>query len=202
MSQNCRAQQTELHLKPFLHLDQSDFQGQPDPGEKAKLTLRSLFDAEESALLRYAYSLIGRRAVAEEIVQEVFLQLHTRWNEVDSPRAWLFRSVRNRAFNHRRDNKRETLTCDEQHPQSTSAEIATPEDLLLGQEAAIELRLILEELDEQDRQLVKLKYFENLKYRDISARTGLSISNVGYRLHHLLKELADKLCQLGIDGMS
>ena len=69
-------------------------------------------------------------------------------------------------------------------------------------EAAGTLRLILEELSEADRQLVNLKYFESLKYRDISERTGLSISNVGYRLHHILKELAQKLDQLGIDGIS
>ena len=69
-------------------------------------------------------------------------------------------------------------------------------------EAAGYLRLIVEELDEVDRQLVQLKYFDDLKYRDISDKTGLSISNVGYRLHHILKELAEKLRQLGIDGTS
>lgn len=49
-----------------------------------------LFDQEETALLRYAFSYVGRHEVAEEIVQEVFLQLHTRWDEVETPRAWLF----------------------------------------------------------------------------------------------------------------
>jgi RNA polymerase sigma-70 factor (ECF subfamily) len=161
-----------------------------------------LFEAEETPLLRYAFSLIGRRAVAEEIVQEVFLQLHTHWDDVDSPRAWLFRSVRNRAFNYIRDNRREILSSDGRETQSPNAEDETPEALLLRMEAAGTLRQIVEELDEVDRQLVKLKYFENLKYRDISAQTGLTISNVGYRLHHILKELAEKLRQLGIDGMS
>jgi RNA polymerase sigma-70 factor (ECF subfamily) len=70
-------------------------------------------------------------------------------------------------------------------------------------EATAALRQIVEEeLDETDRQLVKLKYFEGLKYRDISVQTGLSVSNVGYRLHHILKELASKLRPLGIDGKS
>lgn len=49
-------------------------------------TLRTLFDGEESSLLRFAFSLAGRRAVAEEIVQEFFLQLHTKWSEVNEPR--------------------------------------------------------------------------------------------------------------------
>ena len=84
-------------------------------------TFQSLFDSEETPLLRYAFSLVGRRAVAEDIVQEVFLQLHTQWDDVDSPKAWLFRSVRNRAFKHIRDNKREVLgECDDNSPPSIS----------------------------------------------------------------------------------
>ena len=196
MIQNCQAQRTEFMLKPTPRVKQSGAQG------VSKLTLQTLFDTEETPLLRYAFSLIGRRAVAEEIVQEVFLQLHTQWDDVDSPRAWLFRSVRNRAFNHIRDNKREILNSDDREVQSPNAEDETPEATLLRMEATAALRQIVEELNETDRQLVKLKYFEDLKYRDISAQTGLSISNVGYRLHHILKELAGKLHPLGIDGRS
>jgi len=183
-------------LKPTPRVNESGAQG------VRELTLRTLFDTEETALLRYAFSLIGRRAVAEEIVQEVFLQLHVHWDNVDSPREWLFRSVRNRAFNHIRDNQRETLNGDDGKVQSSSAEDESPEAMLLRMEATGALRQILEELGETDRQLVNLKYFEDLKYRDISDQTGLSISNVGYRLHHILKELADKLRPLGFDKIS
>jgi RNA polymerase sigma factor (sigma-70 family) len=193
---NCRAQRTEFALKPTPRINQSGAQGVREP------TLRTLFDTEETPLLRYAFSLIGRRAVAEEIVQDVFLQLHAHWDDVDSPRAWLFRSVRNRAYNHIRDNRREILNVDDRKVQPPSAEDDTPEAALLRMEATGALRQMVEELDETDRQLVKLKYFEDLKYRDISAETGLSISNVGYRLHHILKKLAGKLRPLGIDELS
>ena len=196
MIQNCQAQRTEFMLKPTPRVNQSGAQG------VSKLTVRTLFDTEETPLLRYAFSLIGRREVAEEIVQEVFLQLHTHWDDVDSPRAWLFRSVRNRAFNHLRDNQREILNSDDRNVESSIAEDETPEAMLLRMEATGALRQIVEELDETDRQLVKLKYFEDLKYRDISVQTGLSVSNVGYRLHHILRELASKLRSRGIDGKS
>ena len=196
MNQNCQALRIPLPVKPMPQSSQTESQG------ASKLTLRELFDAEETSLQRYAFSLTGRRAVAEEIVQEVFLQLHTHWDDVEQPRAWLFRSVRNRSYNHQRDNKREILTGEDYDAPSPNAEDETPDALLLRMEAAGYLRLIVEELDDVDRQLVQLKYFEDLKYRDISDRTGLSISNVGYRLHYILKELADKLRQLGIDGTS
>jgi RNA polymerase sigma factor (sigma-70 family) len=164
------------------------------------LTVLALFDTEESALLRFAFSLIGRRAVAEEIVQDVFLQLHAKWEEIDSPRAWLFRSVRNRAYNYIRDNKREVHGNDNGTVPAPDTE--TVEAMLIRIEATDALRQILAEVDESDRELIELKYFQNFKYRDISEQTGLTISNVGYRLHHILKELAAKLRLRGVDGIS
>src|SRR5210317_846293 len=112
-------------LKPTPRINQPGAQG------VSSLTLRTLFDSEETPLLRYAFSLTGRRAVAEEIVQEVFLQLHTHWDSVESPRAWLFRGVRNRAYNHRRDNRREILACDDREAQSTAANDKRPDASLL-----------------------------------------------------------------------
>ena len=196
MIRTCQTRQTRLMLEPTPRVN-----GFVAPGVN-ELTLQSLFDSEETPLLRYAFSLVGRRAVAEEIVQEVFLQLHTHWDDVDSPKAWLFRSVRNRAFKHVRDHKREVLNEGDGNSQPSISEDDSPEASLVHMEAIGALRQILEELDEPDRQLVKLKYFSDLKYRDISSQTGLNIGNVGYRLHHILKELADKLRRLGFDEKS
>jgi len=173
----------------------------PDNPTAISSDLRSLpeiFEAEETPLLRYAFSLLGCRAIAEEIVQEAFLQLHEHWSDVRNPVAWLYRSVRNRSYNHHRDNKREILTDEDTQPEEEPND--TPEDLLHRMEAAGFLRLLLAELEEADQQLIQLKYYEDLKYREISERTGISIGNVGYRLHHVLKQLAEKLRHLGIES--
>ena len=189
-------QPNELMLNPTPRVD-SSIEGQ------RTLTLRSLFEAEEGGLLRYAFSLVGRRAVAEEIVQEVFLQLHMRWEDVESPREWLYRSVRNRAFNHVRNHRRELPGKGQAQLSSASDEEAEPPEAAIARmETAGKLRDLLSELDQDDGQLIQLKYFEGLKYREISERTGLSVSNVGYRLHHLLKDLASKLKSMGIDTKS
>ncbi len=196
MNRTSQMPQARVMLKPTPRVNGSGTTG------ACELTLQGLFDSEETPLLRYAFSLVGRRAVAEEIVQEVFLQLHTHWDDVDSPKAWLFRSVRNRAYKHIRDNKREILNDNDGNLQSSLAEDDSGEASLVHMEAIGALRQILEGLDEPDRQLVKLKYFSDLKYREISSETGLNIGNVGYRLHHILKELADKLRKLGFDEKS
>ncbi len=196
MIPHCQTPRTELMLKRTPPVKPSAAEAAPAP------SLRTVFDDQESPLLRYAFSLTGRRAVAEEIVQEVFLQLHIHWETVDAPRDWLFRSVRNRAFNYLRDHRRETLCGDDRDEPNPHSESDMPEAMLLRMETDGALRELLHQLDETDRQLVQLKYFEGLKYREISTATGLSVGNVGYRLHHILKQLADKLRLLGIDEQS
>mgnify|MGYP001827038629 FL=1 len=168
-----------------------------EPGAE-KPSLAEVFEAEESPLLRYAFGLVGRRAVAEDLVQDAFLRLHEQWDEVRQPRAWLFRCVRNRAYNHIRDHKRETLTDDTERDQDEQRE--APDETLGRLEAAGTIHLLLGELDQRDRELVHLKYFEGLKYSHISERTGMSVGNVGYRLHHILKSLADGLRKAGVEG--
>ena len=166
----------------------------PETGEEP--TLREVFEAEESPLLRFAHGLTGRREIAEDLVQEAFLRLHTHWEDVSHPRAWLYRSIRNLALNHHRDHKRES---GEEIPETVD-DSRGPDGHLARLEAAGAVRLLLAGLREEDRKLIELKYTENLKYDQISQRTGLGIGNVGYKLHHLLKSMAESLRRMGIDS--
>ena len=165
-----------------------------------KPTLRQVFDTEESPLLRYAYGLTGQRETAEDIVQDSFLRLHKHWHEVEQPRPWLFRCVRNLALNHLRDNKRST-SMETQSQNTKEWETKTPDpDATLGKLETIgTLQLLIAELPEPDRTLVSLKYLSNLRYEEIARQTNLTVSNVGYKLHHTLKSLAASLRHLGID---
>ncbi len=160
-------------------------------------SLRQLFETEEGPLLHFALGLVGRRSVAEELVQEAFLRLHPVWAEVENPRAWLYRSLRNLALNHLRDHRRESpLTPDAESPH----EAELPAEEMGRKEAVGVVRMLLAELPAEDRDLIRLKYQEDLKYQEIARRTGLNAGNVGYKLHHLLKGLADALRRAGVEG--
>jgi len=167
------------------------------PAMEEKPTLRQVFDAEETPLLRFAHGLTGVRETAEDLVQEAFLRLHQHWTEVQQPRPWLYRCLRNLAINHLRQRKRESPLDDQREWEGPSA---TADHDLGRMEAMGTLRLLVSELDEDDRQLLELKYHGELKYDQIAARTGLSTGNVGYKLHHLLKGLADSLRRLGVES--
>ena len=155
-----------------------------------------LFESEESALLHFAIGIVRRRIVAEELVQEAFLRLHKVWDQVDNPRGWLYRSIRNLALNHLRDRPQETQLNEE----TASMEESLPRELIGRDEAIGTVRMLLAEMNEEDRNLIRLKYNDGLKYQEISTKTGLSVGNVGFRLHHLLKALLDGLQRAGIEG--
>jgi RNA polymerase sigma factor (sigma-70 family) len=166
--------------------------------ETERPTLTALFAAEESGLLRYAISIVRRRSVAEELVQEAFLRLHQTWSQVEQPRAWLYRSVRNLALNHVRDQPRNREV--DLRDDAPTPDAKLPAEQLERDEAVGTMRLLIAEMAPEDGELLRLKYNEGLRYDEISRRTGLSVGNVGYRLHHLLKALADRLRRAGIDG--
>lgn len=171
--------------------------GVPTIGMSSKPeSLAKLFESEESGLLRFAISMVRRRTVAEELVQETFLRLHPVWAEIENPRGWIYRSLRNLALNHLRDHPNESELHEET---AEDGQKAVPEEL--GRNEAVGMvKLLMAEMTDEDRQLVQLKYLDDLKYQEISKRTGLSVSNVGYRLHHVLKGLADSLRRAGIEG--
>jgi len=161
----------------------------------SKSDLVGLFRSEEGALLRFAYGLTGRRAVAEEIVQEGFLRLHRHWDKVEQPRPWIYRCVRNLAINERRSWVREGDVKVATEPMSPDED--APERLQRMETLGL-LRMCLAELTMDEQRLLRMKFHEELSYKEMAERLGISVGNVGYRLHHLLKSLAVSLRGLDI----
>jgi RNA polymerase sigma factor (sigma-70 family) len=164
-------------------------------------TIEELFTALESPLLSYALRLAGELSVAEDIVQEAFMKLHAQFEQVREPRRWLYRTVHNLALNHRRDSGK-IISLDANASEGDSNDAADPQPLPDEQIARLEgiglVRLGMEVLDERSREVLRLKFTENLSYKEISTRTGLKMGHVGYLIHHALKAMAEELSKNGV----
>jgi RNA polymerase sigma-70 factor (ECF subfamily) len=169
-------------------------------------SMEELFAALESPLLHYALRLLGDRALAEDTVQEAFMKLHVHFADVREPRRWLYRTVHNLALNHRRQSGKLVPLHPQTEPgdEPASAPIETadlqplPDEQIARWEGIGLVRLSLQTLDERSRELVRLKFIEELSYKEISERTGLKTGHVGYLLHHAVKAIAAELAKTGV----
>ncbi len=160
-------------------------------------TIEQVFTALESPLLAYARRLLGDFAVAEDIVQEAFMKLHKQFQKVLTPQPWLYRTVHNLAVDHQRRANRIVLMADgkdEDSPLNDTADSQPmPDEQIARWEGIGLVRLVLETLDDRSRELIRLRFNEDLSYKEISDRTGLTVGHVGYLLHHALKAMAVEL---------
>jgi RNA polymerase sigma-70 factor (ECF subfamily) len=173
-----------------------------EPDSPLPGSIEELFAALESPLLHYALRLTGTRSSAEDVVQEAFMKLHVQFHEVREPRRWLYRTVHNLALNQRRAESRVVALTPEREPDDAPVQDPTdplplPDEAIARWEGIGLVRLSLAALDVRSREVVRLKFHEDLSYREISQRTGLKIGHVGYLLHHALKTIAAELARTG-----
>ena len=176
---------------------QPDEESAESPGVEP---IEELFQALESPLLSYAWRLTGERESAEDVVQEAFMRLHAQFDKVNEPRRWLYRTVHNLALNQRRaGGKIVSLDAPQAASPAENGEAPPlPDEQIARWEGIGLLRLTLQTLEPATRELIRLKFEENLSYKEIAERTGLSTGNVGYQLHHALKALGDELSRNGV----
>ena len=161
--------------------------------------LEELFGLLEGPLLGYARKLLKDNETAQDVVQEAFIRLNERFGDIASPRAWLYRTVHNLAVDHWRRNRMMLPTRD------IETEVAEGEDPEPLPDARIErmeaiglARLFIGEMEERKRELLRMKFEEELSYKEMAARLGVSVGNVGYLIHHALRELAQELEKEGV----
>jgi RNA polymerase sigma-70 factor (ECF subfamily) len=164
-------------------------------------SIEELFAALESPLLAYALRLLGEREAAEDVVQDAFMKLHAQFGDVREPRKWLFRAVHNMALNERRAGAKVVpmpqFTDGEEAAVAVDAQIL-PDEQIVRMEGIGLVRVSLAALDERTREVVRMKFEEELSYKEIADRTGLTAGHVGYLLHHALKNLASELSKNGL----
>lgn len=159
----------------------------------------ALVSRYEGPLLGYAERALGDAAAAQDAVQETFLRLIREARQIDHGEAigtWLFRVCRNAGIDAVRKEGRMRALYEK--AARTQAEGAPRSDPVERREAQDALREELEKLPANQRNAVVLKVQQGKSYREISAITGLSESNVGYLIHHGLRNLAHGLKASGV----
>jgi RNA polymerase sigma-70 factor (ECF subfamily) len=156
----------------------------------------SIFRAHYAHLVRMAESVLREPARAEEVAQEVMLELWRRRESLhveQSFRAYLLRSTRNRALNeirHQRVVEREAAIAAIDPRTAPSAE-----DEMLGTELEDAVRSAIDRLPERTREIFQLSRYQGLKYAEIAVALDISIKTVEKRMGQALAQLRTRLSQ-------
>jgi RNA polymerase sigma-70 factor (ECF subfamily) len=164
-----------------------------------------LVRAYEKRVFRLVLRMLGDRAEAEDVAQDVFI---TVFKSIDSFRGesklstWMFRVATNHCKNRikyldrrARGKKGELDELSEQDAlesasMSSSAMVARPDQQAEANQIEGIVRAAIAELDEDQRELVVLRDVENMSYEEIQQITGLPEGTVKSRLHRARLQLA------------
>ncbi|HIN81096.1 MAG TPA: sigma-70 family RNA polymerase sigma factor [Planctomycetes bacterium] len=161
-----------------------------------------LVERHQETLLRYARGQCGGSLdAAADAVQEAFLaMIHAVRNGKDilEPIAWLYRVVRNRAFDARRKDRRMIERHQEAARQVATAQEPPPGERLEDEEKRSALRLHFSSLESEVQEILRLKMECNRSYREIATITGHSLAQVSRLIHGGLDHLAQRLRGAGV----
>ena len=149
----------------------------------------AIVEAHQRMVFSIAMHMLGRASEAEELAQEVFLQLYRHLPEIESESHllhWLRRVTTNRCIDHVRRNRFTPISFE------SIAEPRSPDrspDPLLSRT----LRTLLATLPASQRAVVTLRYQEDLEPREIASVLGVPVSTVKSHLHRALVSLRRKV---------
>jgi RNA polymerase sigma-70 factor, ECF subfamily len=137
---------------------------------------------------------VRSRAIAEEIVQDVMLELWKRRETLadnSSPQAYLFQSTRNRSLNHLRHER----VAKEAEPYATKSEIieSKAHSRMVEEEMRVAMRRAVDSLPDRCREIFELSRTNGLKYLEIAALLGISVKTVEAQMGKALRVLREEL---------
>ncbi|MEE0026482.1 MAG: sigma-70 family RNA polymerase sigma factor [Atopobiaceae bacterium] len=146
----------------------------------AREDLDGLFTEYYPRIFNYIYYRTLNAALADDLVGTVMLNIVRGYATFDARKgnldAWVFRVARNALFSHFR-KARDVMDVD-----SVSEKVFSYEDEDALDERGTMVRKLLEVLSDDERELVYLKYWEELSNKEVSERLGINASTVSTKL--------------------
>lgn len=153
-------------------------------GARSRRAFSELFEYFAPRLKSYLIRLGSDASVAEEIMQEVMLNVWRKAEQYDRRQAsvstWIFRIARNRRIdNLRRTNKPE---LDAEDPMLQPAEVEQPDITVNRAQLEIKVRDVIETLPKDQLVLLKAAFYEGLSHSEIAKTYGLPLGTVKSRI--------------------
>ncbi len=155
--------------------------------------LLALYESNYKDLLSYGVQLTDNLHAAKDAVNDVFLNIwehHRQLKPVKNVRAYLFACIRRNIF-HAREQPRRVLVPE---PELYASAETSYEEILIAIQQSDELRkkvhAALSKLTGRQKELIELRFFRNMDYREIEQATGISVKTAYNTIYNAIKVLA------------
>jgi len=151
----------------------------------------------EASIFTYVLRMVNSREDAEDITQEALYQAWRTWNQVDPEAAggyvkWCYRIAHNLSIDTLRKKKPRSAEEDE-IDRAADTKTLRPEEVYEHRVQAGQVQDSIQSLDEKYREVLILRYQEELSYEKIAEILELPVSTIETRIHRAKKMLREKL---------
>lgn len=167
--------------------------------------LAAILDNYAARVFGLLYRLTGSQDSAEDLTQETFLRVArtiAEYDHVGRFEAWLFRIAANLARDRARRIRRRGLGVslsstadDEAEADPRLADVSRPDPSVLVEQMELGQRLgqCLERLNEADREIILLRHYSDMSFKDIADLLGIPLGTALARAHRALQRLREQL---------
>ena len=162
-----------------------------------ELALQILIDRYQSKIYGFIYSKIPDRSVCDDIFQDTFIKviktLRTKgYNEEGKFLPWVMRIASNLVIDYFRHNKKmpfQRETDEYSIFNFMSDSTLSIENQLIENQVELDVRKIVEQLPDDQKEVIKMRFYEDLSFKEISEITGVSINTALGRMRYALLNL-------------
>lgn len=181
--------------------NESDLLLQISEGDEHALAV--FLKLQHGQVLSFAQKLTRSRELAEEVVQDVFLNLWLNRNklkEIHNPGSYLNRITRNVSLNALRKVAKSVMISGEFEDDENYPDDSTQQSLDLKDSQWL-IQQAIDKLPAQQRLVYQLCHEQGLTYNEAAARLQISSSTVNFHIKEALKNIRKSLKEMGIPAV-
>jgi len=157
--------------------------------------ISTLIDRHRKRVCDYIYMMVKNRDVADDIFQETFIKVlkflqEGRYTESGRFLSWVLRIAHNQVIDHFRQNRQDVRVSESSagydvFNNQKFSDTNVEDDLILSQIHG-DVRKLVDFLPDEQREVVLMRYFNGLSFKEIAEQTDVSINTALGRMRYAL----------------
>ena len=174
-----------------------------------KSAISTLIEKYNRRVRDYIRMMVGDADVAADIAQETFIKAVSvidegRYTDSGKFQSWILRIAHNKALDYFRAQKNNNSVSESSAGYNVLGTMKyadrSVEDSMISEQISADVRALVELLPDEQREVVKLRYYSDLSFKEIAEQTGVSINTalgrMRYALINLLRMIQEKKISL------